>query len=829
MDTFIQELRLAARRVGRSPGFAVAAVLTLALAIGANTAVFSVIDRVLLRPLDVPEPERLVVVWETPPRLPVPVMYASPPRLHAWQERARSFAATGPPLRGRPRRVAPGRPAQAIGGYAWQSFTIGGQNPEQVPGARVTAGLLEALGVQPRLGRLFLAEEDSANAPPVAILSDALWRRRFGADPHILGRSVPIGGVPTEIVGVMPPGFDGPPPLALEGKPPIERAQVWVPHATDLAAGQSGAHYLVVLARLRPGVSVEAADREMDGIQAALEREHPDHREWRASVVPLVDEVLASTRAAVTLLGAAVGFMLLLACANIANLLLARGVRQQRELGIRAALGASRGRLAGQVVCESLVLALLGCAAGIPLALVLVRMIVTYGPPTIPGLTKATIDLRVLGFAVLASVVAAVLTSVVPAVRAMRSRVSTRLIEPGTATRGTGGLRVQQALAVGQVAIAVAVLVAAALLVESFRQLVGVDPGFRPQAVVTAKTFLPDTRYDSDAAREAFMDRLLREARALPGVSAAGVSDGIPLADRRQGTSIWRADRPEPGEPVHATVAWVSDGYFESLSMPLLAGRTFAASDVADAAPVLVLNRRLAQRLFGDEAPIGRAVEIGSYSGVGFEVVGVVGDDRHIGIATEPTSTFFVSARQRPDFREMAVLARAEGSPESVLASLRGVVRRLDPQLPFFDTRTMSEIVSVSLATPRSLTWLLTGFALSGLLLAALGLFGVLSHAVSQRRQEIGVRLALGATPQQVLRMVVGQGLAQVGAGLVIGFALATALSQLLGSLLFGVTPFRPVTYIVVAGILTLVGVAACLVPARRAARVDPMIALRTE
>lgn len=809
MDTFIQELRLAARRMRRSPGFAVAAVLTLALAIGANTAVFSVVDRVLLRPLEVPEPDRLVVVWETFPRLPVPVMYASPPRLHAWQERARSF--------------------EAIGGYEWQSFTVGRQSPEQVPGARVTAGLLEALGVQPRLGRLFLAEEDRAHTRPVAILSDALWKRRFAADPSILGRSVPIGGVPTEIVGVMPPGFGDPPPLTLEGKPPIERAQVWVPHATDLEAGQSSAHYLIVLARLRPGVGVEAAGREMNEIQAALEEEHPDHRDWRASVVPLVDEALASTRAPVTLLTAAVAFMLLLACANVANLLLARGVRRQRELGIRAALGASRGRLAAQVVYESLVLALLGCAAGVPLALGLVRLIVAYGPPTIPGLAEAAIDLRVLGFAVLASMLAAVLTGIVPAVRAMRSRVSTRLTEHGTATRGSGGLRVQQMLAVGQVAIAVAVLVAAALLVESFRQLASVDPGFRPEAVVTGKTFVPDTRYDSEVARGAFMDRLLREARALPGVSAAGVSDGVPLADGREGTSIWRADRPEPDEPPISTVAWVSDGYFEAVGMPLLAGRTLTSRDDADAPDVLVLNRLLARRLFGDEDPVGRPVEIGSASGVTFEVVGVVGDDRNIGLDTEPALAFFVPARQDPWFREMAVLARTEGSPEATLSSLRGVVRRLDPELPFFEMRTMEEIVSISLATPRSLTWLLSSFALSGLLLAALGVFGVLSRAVGQRRQEIGVRLAMGATPRQILRMVLGQGLAQVGAGLLIGLALAAAFSHLLASLLFGVTPFRPLTYVIVSGILTLVGVAACLAPARRATRVDPMIALRTE
>ncbi|MPY86951.1 MAG: FtsX-like permease family protein [Luteitalea sp.] len=574
-------------------------------------------------------------------------------------------------------------------------------------------------------------------------------------------------------------------------------------------------------------VSLAAAGREMNDIQAQIERENPDYRDWRASVVPLVDEVLKSTRASVTLLAAAVGFLLLLACANVANLLLARGVGRRRELGVRAALGARQGRLAAQMLTESLVLALLGCAAGILLALLLVRLIVTHGPPTVPGLQETTIDLRVLGFAIVASVLAAVLTGVAPALSAMRARVNAWLTERGAAP-AAGGLRVQQALAVGQVALAVAVLVTAGLLIESFRNLSRVDPGFRPEHVVTAKTYLPDTRYSGEAERVAFTDRFLREARALPGLTAVGMGDGVPLGDRRQGGPIWPVDRPRPDELPNANVAWVTDGYFESLRMQVLRGRTFTPDDGPDAPDVMVINRRLARMLFRDDDPIGRRVEAGNPGGV-FDIVGVVSDDRNIGIDTEPTPTCFVSLRQRPRFSELAVLARTDGAAEAALSSVRGVVRQLDPELPFFETQTMEQVVSVSLATPRSLAWLLSGFALSGLLLAGIGVFGVLSHAVGQRTQEIGVRVAIGASPGRILTMVLGQGLAQIGAGLVIGFAGAAALSQLLAGLLFGVRSFSTVTYVAVAMLLALISMAACLAPARRAMRIDPATAVRTE
>ncbi|MGE3191195.1 MAG: ABC transporter permease, partial [Vicinamibacterales bacterium] len=570
-----QDLRYGLRLMGRRPAFAAVAILTLALGIGSNTAIFAVVDRVLLRPLAVPEPDRLVSVWETSPNIPLPVMYASPPTLADWRARARSFS--------------------ALGGFQRRSVTVGATEPEQVAGARVTAGLLEAMGVQPRLGRLFRPEEDRASGEPVAILADTLWRRRFAGDPGILGRVVTIDGQPTTIVGVMPPGFECPPPVTLVGPAPAEHAEVWLPHGTDLEAGQRGAHYLAVIGRLAPGVTFDAADREMKALQASIERENPDYRDWRATVHPLAAEITASSRRAMTLLAVAVGFVLLLASANVANLLLARGVGRRREFAVRTALGAGRGRLAAQVVTESLALALVGGAAGVLLAAGLVRLIVTLGPSTVPGLREAAIDPRALAFALAASAAAAVLAGLAPAARVMRAGLKDWLGSRGGG-QAAAGLRLQQALVVGQVALAMGLLVTAGLMLESFRALRAVDPGFSPAAVVTGKVVLPAARYPDAAARAQFMDRFLAGARAVSGVVTAGLSEAVPLADSRQGTEFWRADRPAPAEgaAAHTNVAWVTEGYFESLRMPVLAGRTFTVRDTAEAPRVVVVNHSLA-------------------------------------------------------------------------------------------------------------------------------------------------------------------------------------------------------------------------------------------
>ncbi len=800
-----QDLRYGLRLMVRRPGFAAVAVATLALGIGTTTAIFAVTDRVLLRPVPYPNPGTLAVIWETPPNHPSPIMYASPPNLHDWQQRSRSFS--------------------SMGGFQWRDVTLGGSQPERIRSARVTAGLLPALGVQPRLGRFFLPEEDRANARPVTIISDTMWRRRFQQDPGIVGRTILIDSVPTEIVGVMPPGFVCPPAVVLRGTPATEAAELWLPHAVNLEAGQRGAHYLAVIGRLAPGVSVASATREMNDIQEQIEREFPDYRGWRAAVIPLVDQVTQTSRRAVGLLVAAVAFILLLACANVANLLLARGVGRRREYAIRSALGAGRHRLAMQVIAESAAIALAGGVAGLLLAYGLVRVIVTLGPATMPGLRDVQVDVRTALFTIAASIAAALLAGVLPALGVIRARLSGWLADR---SGGASSIRAQQVLAVGQIGLAVALLVTAALLVESFRQLRNVDPGFQPARVTTAKITMPAARYPDGASRIRTADAVMSAVTQQSGVEAAGMIDAVPLADNRQGTGFQPLDGPpaDPSASTNANVAWVTEGYFEAMGIPLLAGRPLTSRDNAQSQPVVVINRRLAGLVFGDQDPIGRRVRVGNATQLQFEVIAVVGDERHVGVDAEATPSFFIPFRQVPNARDLAVIVR---SSSDATPALREIVRRIDPDMPLFQVRTMAQVIDTSVAAPRSMAWLLSAFAVAALMLAAIGVFGVLSHSVSQRTREIGVRMAIGASPYRVLGGILGEGLAQVALGLVLGAVLSLLTARLLTGLLYGVSAVSITPYLVVVGLLATVSLIACLVPARRAMQIDPAVALRAD
>jgi predicted permease len=812
LEAVLQDLRFAFRLLVKDRWVSAAAIVVLALAIGANTAIFSVVDRVVLRAVPFPEPDKLVVVWETNPNLPVPVMVASAPTLHDWQTRNRSF--------------------EAIGAFQWRSVTLSSVGePEQIRGAAVTAPLLRALAVQPQLGRLFRDEEDRADAPPVVLISDGLWRRRFAASHSVLGQRVSINGVSRQIVGVMPSGYEAPPPVVFRGQPPADRAELWIPLAIDLAAGQRTAHNLTVIARLQRGATVETADSDVKRIAAEVAHEHPDYRDWNARVVPLRGWVTESSRRSMVLLTGSVGFILLLACANIANLLLARGVGRRREFAIRTALGAGRKRLAMQVIAESLALALIGCMAGVGLASGLIRLIVTRGPATIPGVSEAALDMRALMFGVAISLASAILAGVLPALHVVSARLTDWLTDR-SAGPGHAAIRVQKMLVVGQIAFAMALLVSASLLVESFRQLRAVDPGFRPEHVMTGKVILPASRYANNAARIAFLDRLLSSARGVHGISAVGVSDAVPLADNRQGTFFVRAEVPVAPEALAASTAnfaYVTEGYFEALGMRLVDGRTFTERDTSARPGVVIINERLARLRFGNENPIGRRVRVGVADQTTFEVVGIVADDHHVAVDAEPTPTFFVPFRHTLGPREIAVIARGEGDATQIVTALRSAIRALDPEMPFYRVQTMEQIVDTSVATPRSLAWLLSSFGLSGLLLAAIGVYAVLSQGVSQRTPEIGVRMAIGATPEQVLRMVLGEGLMQVGLGIMAGTAIAVGMTRLLSGLLFGVTTSSVTPYFAVAALLTVVTTAACIAPARRAMKVDPVRALRAE
>ncbi len=635
-----QDLRYGLVLMARRPTFAIVAVATLALGIGVNTAIFSLVDRVLLRAVPFPDPDRLVVVWETNPQLPVPVMVVSPPTLQDWMTRNRSFS--------------------EIGAFRWRNVTIGGTEPERVVGASVNASLLRALGIGPRLGRLFLDEEDRANTRPVVLLSEALWRRRFNADPVILGKAIAVDGVAHEIVGVMPPGYLAPPPVAFRGRPPSDRAELWVPLGIDLAGGQRGAHNLTVIARMRPGMTVDAADADMARVAREVGVEHPDYRMWGTRVVPVGTWVTASSQRSMTLLTAAVGFVLLLSCANVANLLLARGVGRRREFAVRTALGAGRGRLAMQVLAESLALAIVGGLVGVGLALALIQLIATMGPSSIPGLREAAFDVRALAFAMSVSVVAAGLAGLVPAVSIVRAELKEWLTSRSGGS-GSGAVRMQKSLVVGQVGLAVALLVTAALLIESVRHLASLDPGFRSERVVTGRLSLPASRYATAPARAAFVDDVLRRIRTIPGISEAGISDAVPLADNRQGTECQPADAPpaDPSKSPTVNFAHATEGFFETLGIRLVRGRLFTERDAADAQRVVVINESLARQMYGDRDPVGRLANLGVSRGGPFAVIGVVADDRHLGIDAAPTPSFFIAYRQLPNMRDLGVLVRS--------------------------------------------------------------------------------------------------------------------------------------------------------------------------
>jgi predicted permease len=555
----------------------------------------------------------------------------------------------------------------------------------------------------------------------------------------------------------------------------------------------------------------------------------------------------------VVLLASAVAFVLLLACANVANLLLARGVGRRREFAVRTALGAGRGRLAAQVLLESAALALAGAVAGLALAAALVRIIVLLGPATVPGLPTVQLDLRAIWFAAGISVLAAMLAGAIPAAGVARARLADWLADR-TGGSSPGAVRAQQGLAVSQIGLAVALLVTAVMLVESFRQLRAVDPGFDPERVVTGKVTLPASRYPDAASRAQFVDRVVERIRQMPGVMAAGIIDAVPIADNRQGTEFTRLDGADadPTRAPTANVAWVTEGYFEALGVPLVAGRTFTPRDAAGSPRVAVVNRRLARQVFGEAPAIGRQVRVGNASQTPFEVIGIVGDERHVGVETDPPPSFFLAYRQLPGLRDLGLVLRVQGDgappstlrsllgplaavfPEAlarqdVLASLRNAVRSVDPELPLFQVRTMEQVVDAAVATPRSMAWLLSMMAMSGLLLAGIGVFGVLSHAVGQRTREIGLRMAIGASPSGMLRMILAEGLAQAGAGLAVGVVLSMLLSRLLSGLLYGVDHASPMPYLLVAGVIIVVAIAACVVPARRAMRIDPAVALRAD
>ena len=797
---FWQDVRFTLRMLAKSPGFTVVACSTLALGIGANTAIFSVVDAVMLRPFSYPEPERLAMAWETNPPRDIHTFTSSIGNYHSWVEQQTSFEELG----------------------AWEQRSdnrTDGDMPERIQGARATSALFRALGITPAAGRFFLPEEDQPANRFVAVLGHDYWRQRFDSDPGVIGRSLTINGETYTVVGVAPPM-----------RAPL-RADIWRPLGVAPGQGDRGDHFLWVVGRLKPDRTITQAEAELQTIAARLQQEFPESNQgWSVRLETMFDAVVTdSTERALTVLLAAVGLLLLIACANVANLLLARSTGRYREVAIRRALGAGRGRIVAQLLTESLLLAVTGGVAGTLLAVWGVELLHAL-PADVPGLAEARLDGRVLLFAIVVSLLTGVIFGLAPALQTASGSVFAHLKEAGrNASASLGRQRLRQFLVAGEIALALVLLTGAGLLLRSFERLRQVRLGFSSERVLTAKVGLYDARYEPFNSYVGFFDRLLGDVVQTPGVEAAGMISTAPF-DRYYTSMEVRLeqDAAQPAANGIQTQWCVLGGdYFRAVQIPLLRGRFFRQQDDGSVPRVAIISNNLANRLWPGGDPLGRHMLVGDARRA-YQVVGVVGDIRGIQIDAEPEPTMYFHYRQ---FRwsTMTLALRATGDPESLAAAVRAKIGEIDAEQPVFEVRAMQEIVSHASAEPRMNTGLLASFALLALVLAAVGVYGVMSYAVEQRTNEIGLRMALGAQTGDVLRVIVGQGLWLVGAGVATGLLGAIAATRVLGSLLFETSPTEPVTLLAVVFVLTLVAGLSCYIPARRAMRVDPMQALRHE
>jgi putative ABC transport system permease protein len=794
----LKDLRFAVRTLSKTPGFTVIAAIALALGVGANTAIFSVVNAVLLQKMPFEKPDRLAMVWELSPRTGRANVVNST-NFVRWQGRNHSF--------------------ERIAAFVQYDVSITGDGePEVIPNLAVTGGFFEILGIRPTLGRWFAEGEDTPGKDRVAILSEGLWRRRFAGDPNILGRTIRIDNQDMTIVGVMPSGF----------RYPQTRAELWQP-LTINRTRESRGRSLSTVARLKDGVTIASAQAEMTSISAQLQKERPDFdSKWSSVVIGLREQVVGEIKTPLLVLLGAVGFVLLIACANVANLMLIRASARSREIAIRAALGATGARIARQLLIESLLLALFGGALGLLMGVQMISLLAAALPDSInvSNLKDVHLDRVVFAFAAAISILTGLIFGLAPALKAMKTDVQESLRDGGRGVAG-GRSMARQAFVVAEVALSMMLLIGAGLLIRSFSRLAHVDPGFDAQHVLSMQ--LSPTRYNE---REKFLDyvgQVLTRVRSLPGVEAAGTSHFLPLGRIIPGTGFFRADqpRPKPGEESVTDVLVVMPGYFAAMNTPLVRGRVFDDRDRADAPHAVVVNQALVKQQYPNEDPIGKMLNV-QWGPKPYQIVGVVADVRQHSLNGDVRPEVFVCTLQEPT-GPLYLVVRTHADAKTIQHAVEGEIRSIDRDVPISDVKSMDEYGASQVATPRFNTLLFGGLAGLALLLAAVGIFGVISYSVAQRRQEIGVRRALGADAASVMRLVVGQGMLLAAFGIAVGLAGALALTRLLDSMLFGVTPTDPVTFAVVIGVLALVSMAASFIPAWRASRVDPAEALRYE
>ncbi len=800
MNTLFQDLRYGIRMLLKNPGFTVVAVIALALGIGANAAIFSVVNAVLLRPLPYDDPARLMVLREN--KLPqFPEFSVSPGNFLDWQKQNTTFE-----------KLA------AVNSSAFNLVIE--SEPERLPGARVTAGLFEMLGARPAKGGTFLDDEDQPGHENVAILSDGLWKRRFGSDPGVIGQAITLNATSYTVVGIMPPTFQF----------PDRETALWTPMAFNASqAQQHGAHYISVVGRLKAGATAEQANTEMNTIAGQLAEQFPDtNTGWRVNVFPMQEYDVRDIRPALLVLLGAVVLVLLIACANVANLLLARSTGRQKEMGIRTALGASRWRVARQLMTESVLLALVGGGAGLLLARWGLDSMIAIAPQDLPSVRNVTLDARVLGFTLVVTLLTGLIFGLAPALQASNTNLNETLKEGGRGTTGSHH-RVRGALVVGEVAIALLVLVIAGLLIRSFYRLQQVNPGFNPSNALAVGLSLPGKKYPQDDQKSAFFTQLIERVSTLPGVSAVGATQSLPIqGDYVLGFNIQGRPPNAPGEGLSTNYYAVSPDYLKAMGIRLLRGRVFTEQDNRDAPRVAVINEEMARRSFPDEDPIGKRINVTNGPEMFREIVGIVADVKQYGLAQPTTMQTYEPHLQNP-FSNMTLVVRTDGDLATLSGAIRSEVLGIDKEQPLSRIRPLEQLVSESMARERFLMVLLGIFAAVALTLAAVGLYGVISYSVTQRTHEIGIRAALGAQRQDVLKLIVGQGMMLALIGVGIGLVVAFASTRLMATLLFGITATDAFTFVAIPAILTGVALVSCFVPARRATKVDPMVALRYE
>ena len=809
MDTLLQDIRFGWRLLRRTPGFTASAVLALALGIGATTAIFSVLDRVVLRPLPYPDADRLAMVWEANDAKGLTHERLSPVNFVDYRGLSQVFDSA------------------AAWWYPQLTLTETGREPLRVSAVETTPNLFSVIGVQPVLGAGF--PEQPAYGDPIAVISHRLWRERFGSDPSIIGKSIALNGPQFTVVGVMPAGFQYP-----------NGTDVWHRMTWDVAQHSRGAHFMESIVRLKPGVSVEAANNELRALTRRLGKENPStNADYTARAVPLATEIVGFFRPALFALFGAAAFLLLITCTNVASLLLARATVREREVAVRAAIGASKGRLIRQFLTESVLLACMGTALGLAIAVGSLKALVAATPVELPRLAGVGLDTRMLLFAVTLALVTAVAFGVIPAMLMARGDMQRPLKESGRGGDGGGARRrLRSAMVVAEITLAVMLLVGASLLARSFQRLVQQDPGFRSTHGVTAKVELPYS-YADFAKIATFYDRLLTSVRAEPGVSLAGASNFLPLEAAWRGPFFVQGrPRPRAGDEPQAQNQTIDDDYFRALGVPLVKGRFFTATDNADAPGVIIVNDTLARRQWPNEDPIGQSVTspITVIGPMGrslmktrqFQVIGVVASVKNSTLVRDAEPALYFTFRQFP-FRGLNIVVQGQGDPAALLGALRTSLQRLDPNLPLASARTLDRIVGEATDTPRALMLLMGIFAALALVLSALGIYSVLSYSVNQRRQELSVRMALGAQPRDVLWLVVRQGLWLALVGGIAGGAGALAVGRAMSSLLYGVSPVDATAFAVAIGLALVTTLAACLMPARRAAALDPLAGLRAD